>query len=113
MIVKKIHTSKVLFWLFVLIVFVLSVIPAVGLHQAFNSADKVMHFSAFFLLSFLMLSAYKFSRPILASLLLLTAFGLGIELIQNFVPHHRFTFDDIAANFAGVLVGAVFSRITV
>ena len=102
---------RTLFWLLVCIVLVLSVTPAVGIQTSFSFSDKVAHFAAFFVLSFLFLLAYRFSNPILTSLLFLSLFGLGIEVIQYFLPYRSFNLFDFVADILGVLFGAVLYRV--
>ena len=107
----KAKTSKILFWIFVIFVLIFSLTPATEIQKAIFLSDKVIHFGAFLVLSFLMLTAYKFSKPVLTSLLILGTFGLGIEFIQYFTPYSRFSIYDLAADIVGVFGGVILSKV--
>lgn len=101
----KIPFAKFLFWLNVLAILIVSITPGAA-SEAISDLDKLAHFFAFLILSFLLWSAYKLHRPFITSVLLLSAFGLSIELLQHFVPNRIFSLLDFAADIAGVVVGA-------
>lgn len=102
----KIPFAKSLFWLSVIAILIVSLMPGTA-SKTIADVDKLLHFFAFLFLSFLLWSAYKLPRPFLTSVFLLSAFGLTIELLQYFVPNRIFSLIDFAADIAGVLAGAV------
>ena len=67
--------------------------------------DKAIHFFAFLAITFLLWTAYKLPRPLISSVLLLSLFGLLIELLQHFVPTRVFSLYDFAADIAGIIAG--------
>lgn len=101
----KIPFAKTLFWLSVMAILAVSITPTTA-SKAISDLDKLAHFFAFLFLSFLLWSAYKLHRPFITSVLLLSAFGLSIELLQHFVPNRIFSLLDFAADIGGVVVGA-------
>jgi hypothetical protein len=66
--------------------------------------DIVLHLSAFSCLAFLGLLMWGKYIPVLGILFLA---GIGIEMIQMVKPHRDGSLDDIAANAAGILLGAL------
>ena len=80
------------------------------------SSDKVNHIMAFVVLGILL----RWSYPLLslgAALLGLAGYGLGIEIIQAFLPYRDFSLLDLLADtvggIAGLLTGAaVLQKIT-
>jgi VanZ family protein len=68
--------------------------------------DKANHFTAFFVLYFLLSFAYKNFTIVLKSFLLL-AFGLQIEIVQSFIDGRFFSLLDVFADSIGILIGIV------
>ncbi len=106
----KIPFAKFLFWLCVLAILVVSITPGTA-SKTISELDKIAHFFAFLFLSFLLWSAYKLPKPYITTVLLLGAFGLSIELLQQFVPNRVFSLLDFAADIAGVVVGLVLYKL--
>ncbi len=103
---------KVMFWAFAIIVLILSSIPgSVTIRHSIEHLDKVGHFAAFFLLSILLLFAYKLTRPFLTTTLLMTLFGFSIELLHLYVPRRFFSMYDFAADLLGVVCALILYRI--
>ncbi len=76
--------------------------------------DKVVHFGIFFILTILLISDYNrmtdsrisYSQKLLASALIVFAYGLAIELLQYFtIPSRSFETYDILANAIGIVSG--------
>lgn len=65
-------------------------------------SDILNHFSAFFVLSFLL--ERGFSPRVRMAFLLLFAYGLFIETVQHFLPSRCFDLLDLAVDMAGVAV---------
>ena len=95
---------KALFWLLIVSVLVLSCVPgsAPAVLKIVN-LDKVVHFSTFLLLSTIFLFAYTFSKLFIATALLMTLFGLLIEVVQLYIPNRLFSIYDLVADILGVL----------
>jgi VanZ family protein len=64
-------------------------------------ADKVVHFVIFFGLAFIMHHAFKW--PMIAQLVLLAVYGIGIEVMQDSLPYREASLGDFVADFAGAL----------
>ena len=102
--VLKPSLAKFLFWLGVLAILAMSVVPT-NTSEAISSLDKAIHFFAFLVITYLLWAAYKLPRPFISSVLLLSLFGLTIELLQHFVPTRIFSLYDFAADIAGIIAG--------
>ena len=103
-----------LFWLLAISVLVLSCLPGNDLATfTIQNLDKVAHFFTFFLLSVLLLFAYTFSKPFLVTLLLMTLFGLAIELLHLYIPNRVFSVYDFAANILGILAALVVFKLMI
>ena len=83
---------------------------AIGLAKAGLINDKFAHGITFFVLAFLY-SHTLGSKFGLQSLLILTAFGLLIELIQYFLPWRSFSWLDWIADIVGILSYDVIHRL--
>lgn len=67
--------------------------------------DKVLHFSAFFILSiFLDLSSIKPLNKSKGLIFLLIFYAISIEVIQYFLPYRDAEFTDFLFDLLGVLV---------
>ena len=92
------------------VIFVLSVIFASflflkqGGHSGvnFQHADKVGHFVIFFSLALLL--DLSFNLSINKSLIVLSAYGVIIEVMQSFLPYRDASAGDIFADILGVVV---------
>ncbi len=79
----------------------LSVIPYRGTGGG-SSLGLVKHVIAYFVLSAtLMAYLHDRGRGPIAAILIATAFGVSLEIAQNFLPTRNFAVTDIAANAAG------------
>lgn len=98
---------RVLFAAALVTVTVLSLIPSSSLPQ--TPSDKINHLVAYAALSLLLVLALPEGRVVprglALSLLLVVAYGVLIELLQRIVGR-QFDYLDIAANAAGVVIGA-------
>ncbi|MGO1460900.1 MAG: VanZ family protein [Marinobacter sp.] len=68
------------------------------------SSDKVNHLIAFFELTIVTRLAWPQLR-VLWYVPALLGFGLGIEAVQANLPYRDFSFADVAADGAGILIG--------
>ena len=72
--------------------------------------DKVLHFVAFFILSFLLDRSTK--QPLIsykALIICLITFALSIEIIQSFLPSRSAELFDLVADLLGILVYLYFA----
>lgn len=92
-------------------VLVISSLPGSSVNQPIRHLDKLAHFGAFFLLSTLLLFAYKFSKPLTFTALIMVLFGLLIEVIQIYVPYRVFSMRDFAADLLGIVFALIVFRI--
>ena len=98
------------FFLSIILIFYLSLIPASELE--FFSAlsfieDKIAHGVIFFYLAILgMFCNFKINNQIL--MVIIFSFGLTIEIVHYFHPYRYFEWADLLANFLGIiLAGAI------
>ncbi len=63
--------------------------------------DKVVHFTIFFVLAGIMNHAFK--APIWLHILLLTGYGVAIEIMQQYLPHRQASIADVIADSAGAI----------
>ena len=101
---------KAIFWIFSFTVLVLSAMPG-SINHSIQHLDKFAHFGTFFLLSILMLLAYKLNRPFFTTLLVMAIFGLGIEVLHLYVPRRVFSMYDFAADLLGIMAALILFRI--
>ena len=95
---------KVLFFITAFIVFVFVIVPDDNIKLPIHDADKIKHFTAFFVLSFLLNRASSTIRHRLRNMGILLLFGISIEIIQLFFPARESSIDDIIADAIGILV---------
>ncbi len=100
---------KVIFWIVAIAVAVLSSMPG-SVSYSIKNLDKLAHFGTFFLLSFLLLFAYKFSTPFFTTPLVMAVFGLAIEVLHLYVPRRVFSMYDFAADLLGIIVALIIYR---
>jgi VanZ family protein len=79
------------------------------------SKDKLLHFTeflAFSLILFNVLQVFKVKKIYVSGLMTCVVFIVLSEVVQMFVPNRTFSYLDMLADFAGVIVGtAVFTWI--
>ena len=95
------------FFLSIILIFYLSLIPASEL-ELFNALsfieDKVSHGVIFFYIAILgMFCNFKIKNHILMAIIF--SFGLTIEIIHYFHPYRYFEWADLLANFIGIIIG--------
>ncbi len=90
-------------WLWVAVVFYLSLMPHPPQPLSFPGADKLQHAFAYILLMLWFCQLYAAQRVRLFGAFV--AMGVVIELLQGMTGYRYFEFADMLANTAGVLVG--------
>ncbi|WP_457569029.1 VanZ family protein [Desulfurobacterium sp.] len=91
---------KTLFFLSILIIYLLSVMPAQDLPP---TNDKLNHIAAFCYLSFLGSFSFKMGRLFL----MLFIYGIFIEFTQFFIPGRYCDWKDVVADVVGILTGLI------
>lgn len=101
---------KIIFWLLVIMVLVLSFMPG-SVSSSIQHVDKLEHLVAFFVLSILLLLAYKFSKPLFTTAIIMALFGMGIEVVQVYIPNRIFSMQDFLADIVGIVLALLVYRI--
>jgi len=94
---------QIAFWSAITVIMALAVTPQ-GVKLARHMSDKLNHFAAFLVLSYLGDRAYE--KPFVSIGICLVLFGLFIEAIQFFLPYRKFSPLDMLANICGILLYA-------
>ncbi len=100
---------KIYIYLFVVMVTVLMLYPVmpndyISSLYPVNFNDKVEHGIVFFILAFLLNRTSDQHKKRLRNVIVLSLFGIMIELIQYYIPHRSTSISDALANIAGILV---------
>jgi VanZ family protein len=100
---KNPHFKK-LFFITVIAVFILALVPSeqISLHPYYD--DKIKHLIAFFTLSFLLNRSSSSIEKRLRNMGALLLFGIFIEFVQYFVPSRQSSINDVIADFMGILL---------
>ena len=77
------------------------------LTSAAGISDKFAHILTFVLLGLLVRPAFPLWRNRLQPYLWLLSYGLGIEVIQYFIPWRSFSLLDLAADALGILLSVL------
>jgi VanZ family protein len=95
----------ILGWLWVAVIFYLSLVPSPPQPVNFPDADKIEHALAYCLLMlwFCQVCLQRLSRVRLAVMLIMM--GVAIEYLQRLTGYRTFDYADMLANAAGVMVG--------
>ncbi|VAX34714.1 hypothetical protein MNBD_NITROSPIRAE03-1402 [hydrothermal vent metagenome] len=105
---------RIIFFLWVGIVGVLSVIPSPD--KVVAVPDKFAHFVAYFITVSLCYCAFKREKLSFLVFLGIAVFlyGIAIEVVQYFLPYRDFSIGDIIANASGIgtffVIWGVYSR---
>ena len=104
---------RLIFFLSVLIVFFLSIVPAAAIPNIAALdflSDKFVHALIFLFLSFVGLKCH-FNISKIFLLLMIFSFGLMIEVIHYYHPYRFFEIADLIANLIGMLAAlAIFNK---
>ncbi|NDH59315.1 MAG: VanZ family protein, partial [Proteobacteria bacterium] len=98
-----------IFFLSLLIVFYLSIVPAAAIPSIAALdflSDKLMHLLIFLFLSFVGLNC-DFNTSKIFLLTMIFSFGLTIEVIHYYHPYRFFEIADLIANLIGILAALV------
>lgn len=96
---------KVIFFITVIFILYKALTPPSGTpFLAFDNADKLLHASAFFVLSFLLNRASSSISKRIRNMVSLLAFGILIEILQSFTGYREVSFWDVMADLVGILL---------
>ena len=102
--------KKLIFYINLLVIEYLALVPEVNIELIENIWDKFNHFFAFFVLYVLISFAYtKLNMSSKISILL--AFAMQIEIFQYFIPQRCFSMLDVLADSVGILLGILFIKV--
>lgn len=114
-----------LFWIYLVFVIVVSLIPTPGLHLERIKiglgpfelrADYFLHMLMFlgFYIVFIFIKYYKVvlfkNKPFLTLLILSSSIAVFTETLQLFIPGRSFYVTDLLANIAGIVIGILLVR---
>jgi VanZ family protein len=92
-------------WLWVALVFFLSLTPHPPEPISFDGLDKLEHALAYALLMLWFCQVYVTQVSRIRLLFALLVMGMGIEVLQGMSGYRYFEYADMLANASGVLVG--------
>ena len=104
-------TIIILWFLSILFVSCLSLLPKINPPVDFKYSDKIWHFLAYCWLSFLPYVGFKNKRRALLGSLLMILLGGGLEFAQSFIPERDTSLFDLVANSIGVIIGIILGNI--
>jgi len=96
---------RVIFFLWLIIITTLSVIPFPDNSLTISVSDKLLHFTVYFVTTLLLCVAFR-KKGVSALFLhsgLVFLYSTAIELVQFFLPHRDVSVGDIVANVSGIL----------
>lgn len=105
---NNIKLYRTIFFVYIIIVLILSVIQTPGALKI--GGDKTKHVAAFVMFTLLFFAAYKETKFVFIFLWGLT-FGILIEFIQYFVPWRSTELLDVVADVGGILIGFVLIKL--
>ena len=76
----------------------------------FFGADKLCHFMAYTWLALLPFFGFEDIRQAFTGAILMVPLGIGLEIVQYFVPGREFSAADMIANAVGVALGIFMAR---
>jgi VanZ family protein len=88
----------------------LSLIPTADLPFDFRWSDKLCHALAYLWLSVLPFYGFTKAQRAVTAAFLMIPLGIGLEIIQAFVPERLFSVWDIFANSFGASIGIFYGR---
>lgn len=94
---------KYLFFIVVGTILFLAFSPGHFTPTLLGNHDKIMHFGAFFVLSFGMKFSFP-TYPIKRIFFIMTLLAMGIEVVQHFLTTRELSIIDFAAGLAGIFV---------
>lgn len=97
--------ARTAWFLSILLVSYLSLIPRIEIPYEFSGMDKAFHFLAYLWLAVLPFFGFKPFKMAITGALLMVPLGIGLEFAQGFVPGRFLSVADMIADSAGVASG--------
>jgi len=112
--ISRIH--YILFFGWIILVAIGSLLPATSFPPWVDlggNRDKVAHFFAYFITSFLFYLTFhtRFKKSDIYAVIFSCGYGAILEVAQMLVPGRECSFKDLIANFSGVLFFFILHRI--
>lgn len=105
---KVSHKQRKVIWgLMVIVVVILSLLPQGQTVIQVSITDKVVHFLAYFILTFIALLSSTQKHSLFMILAIQILIGVFVEVAQSFTPDRTPELLDVLANSLGVLFGAL------
>ena len=95
---------RVSFWSFLLVLLYFTLTPVPPKPIGLNQIDKFYHFVSFAVLGFTFLMAYS-GLAVKTVIYTSISIGVGIEVLQYFIPNRGFSIADMLADALGVIAG--------
>ena len=105
-------TAQFFWFLSIILVSYLSLIPRIQIPYEFSGADKLGHFLAYLWLGILPFFGFARLQVAFTGALLMILLGVGLEFAQSYVPGRSFSVADMAADCAGVILGVFLAKQT-
>lgn len=95
------------FFLYLITVFMLSIVPIQKSFTSVSNMDKIVHFAIFSILAWLFYriieQIYREKTPLLVPFVMLCTYAAINESFQIFIPERHSCFYDFIANVAGII----------
>lgn len=103
------HTNKwqIIFWLNAGLLLYLTLMPSVQHHITYQNIDKLFHFVGFGAFAFFCILAFP-RLAVFWTIFISFLLGISVEVVQSFLPHRAFSYADMIADFAGIIVAVGF-----
>jgi len=101
------NNVKLFFWLAIVAVTLLSLLPINVPQELVSGQDKILHSIAYGALYFLAICAYGYRFSIWRTGVVLVLFGLLMEIAQSMTAYRYGDPLDLLANTSGILLGGV------
>ena len=95
---------KIIFFITVIVILYKALTPSGEPLFHFEHADKFLHASAFFVLSFLLNRSSSSVEKRIRNILSLLGFGILIEILQSFTGYREVSAADVLADLVGILL---------
>ena len=104
---KLVLLSRISLVICLVVVTALTVLPLQEFPPAENINDKLSHLLAFLALAVVADYSFPDKTFVVPKALPLLAYGVGIEIVQYFIPYRSFSVLDMMADAAGLIVYAL------
>lgn len=110
----KLTLIKVVFFFWLAVIVLFSVMPVPGGDYLPKNSDKFFHFLIYFITAFFFYYSFRhsFKFIIFFSFLFSSGFGFLMEVIQYFIPGRNFSSVDIIADISGAGIFVLFCALS-